>query len=484
MVSKAFYIIAIVSLGASLGVAQNEAYLEYIEQNKTLAVSEMERTGIPASIKMAQALLESNAGRSELARKANNHFGIKCGGDWTGKTYKKKDDDRNLLGMRVKSCFRHFRSIQESFIAHSELLRTPNRQSRYSFLFDLDPRDYKAWARGLKKAGYATSNSYHRKLINLIEQYDLHKLDYMTTAEMVASNSDRKKEQPENQERRDRESTNPPASPATSKAEKVESVKTDYHNDVKYIVSPNRESVAEIAGLAGVTVDEVLKYNESLRSAQQVIPADVRVYLQPKRKRFRGRKTWHKVQSGESMLDISNKYAIDLQRLYERNQLEKGQEPVPGAEIKLSGGTVDLRPELRSSSPPTVEERPEKIIIEDEDVETLNMEIEWNGGKPKKEKADTNRTANDPSSQIPVTGKTPPAATASGSSGVGATPSGEPFGNSKESVADSDQQWYTVQRGDTLWRIAQIHGTSVDRIKALNQLNSNYIRSGIQLKVR
>jgi len=150
------------------------AFDQYIHQYKDIAIQEMGRTGVPASIKLAQGLLESNAGRSTLAQKAHNHFGIKCGGSWKGKTFYRKDDDyRN--GKLVKSCFRKYKRATASYIAHSNFL-TDNR--RYASLFSLSPKDYKAWAKGLKKAGYATSKTYASKLIKLIEEYQLYKFDH------------------------------------------------------------------------------------------------------------------------------------------------------------------------------------------------------------------------------------------------------------------------------------------------------------------
>jgi len=137
----------------------------YIERFKPIAIAEMKRTGVPASIKMAQAILESGYGRSELAKKANNHFGIKCGSGWTGKTYKLRSKN---------ACFRAYSSAEESFRQHSDFLRNG---SRYADLFKLKTTDYKGWARGLRKAGYATSSSYPSKLIELIERYRLHQYD-------------------------------------------------------------------------------------------------------------------------------------------------------------------------------------------------------------------------------------------------------------------------------------------------------------------
>ena len=143
--------------------------LSYIEKYKHIAVAEMDRTGIPASIKMAQGILESGVGESELANTANNHFGIKCGGEvWTGKTHYVWDDEV------VKSCFRVYASAEESYIAHSEFLLNPKKDFRYGALFKLDKTDYKGWANGLQKSGYATSKTYSKNLISIIERLELY----------------------------------------------------------------------------------------------------------------------------------------------------------------------------------------------------------------------------------------------------------------------------------------------------------------------
>lgn len=153
----------------SLGAAQrrNKAYEDYIRQYHKIAVEEMKRYHIPASITLAQGLLESGAGRSELARKSNNHFGIKCGRSWDGRTVRADDDAPN-------ECFRAYRHAKDSYRDHSKFLRTG---ARYAFLFRLKITDYKGWARGLKKAGYATDPRYADRLINIIELYDLDRYD-------------------------------------------------------------------------------------------------------------------------------------------------------------------------------------------------------------------------------------------------------------------------------------------------------------------
>lgn len=154
--------------GMTLGAqTRNRAYEEYIEKYREVAIEEMKRYHIPASITLAQGLLESGAGRSELARKSNNHFGIKCGSTWEGRTVRHNDD-------APRECFRAYRHARESYRDHSKFLSTG---ARYAFLFRLKITDYKGWARGLKKAGYATDPRYAQRLIDIIELYDLDKYD-------------------------------------------------------------------------------------------------------------------------------------------------------------------------------------------------------------------------------------------------------------------------------------------------------------------
>lgn len=147
-------------------VTGNTTAEAYIEQFKNIAIQEMNANGIPASITLAQGLLESGNGKSELAVQANNHFGIKCAGDWTGKSILKDDDTKN-------ECFRVYKTAEESYKDHSEFLK----RKRYASLFQLDKNDYKSWAKGLKEAGYATNPKYPDLLIGLIERYQLNRFD-------------------------------------------------------------------------------------------------------------------------------------------------------------------------------------------------------------------------------------------------------------------------------------------------------------------
>ena len=165
----------LVAAWLSLGAGKNPR-LAYIEQYSALAVMEMQRTGVPASITLAQGMLESGAGTSPLATKAHNHFGMKCHSDWKGEKFFYDDETPD-------ECFRVYRTVEDSFRAHSDFLRG---RERYHFLFELDPTDYKGWARGLRRAGYATDPGYATKLINLIEDFQLYRFDKMTEDDLPA----------------------------------------------------------------------------------------------------------------------------------------------------------------------------------------------------------------------------------------------------------------------------------------------------------
>lgn len=174
LLRSALYFVIFFCLLSFSKPAEEVAAQSYIEQFHELAVVEMHRSGIPASITLAQALHESQYGMSELATAANNHFGIKCKSYWVGKTYYHKDDDMNDEGQLIESCFRSYSSALESYVDHSNFLMST---SHYLPLFNYEHTDYKSWANGLKSCGYATDQKYAQKLINKIEKYDLARFD-------------------------------------------------------------------------------------------------------------------------------------------------------------------------------------------------------------------------------------------------------------------------------------------------------------------
>ena len=167
------FLIATIPLFLSFGSPADPGMM-YIETHLDLAIQEHNRSGIPVSIKLAQAILESGNGKSILASRANNHFGIKCKSSWTGPRYFYTDDDRDQYGNLVPSCFRMYPTSEDSYRDHSDFLMA---SERYDKLFELDPDDYRGWAEGLMECGYATNPSYARNLVRKIEQYELHQYD-------------------------------------------------------------------------------------------------------------------------------------------------------------------------------------------------------------------------------------------------------------------------------------------------------------------
>lgn len=420
--------------------------LDYIARYKDIAIREMERAGIPASIKLAQALLESDAGNSYLARKANNHFGIKCGAAWDGKKFYRLDDDYDDKGNRVKSCFRAYKDAEDSFIAHSEFLRDPAKEYRYGFLFRIDPTDYKRWATGLKKAGYATSATYDQKLIRIIEQYELHQYDLMSGDDLLWP-EDRKEEE---------------ESPEIA----MGIVRL---NDVKLILAAEGDTPRKIADRTGVSVSKILRYNEQLGSETAELPDGSRVYLQCKRNFFRGNKTWHYVKEGETMYDISQMYGIKLDKLYWRNMMPMGSEPAVGERVRLRKRTRNEseRPKLREEVKPVPEEEkeeldldditwpPEEDLFEEEDPFEEPPVKQPENPKPPVVKPDTTGTPPPPKPQDPQ-------------------PEPEP----------KIEIYHLVQKGDTLYSLSKRYDTTVEAIKTLNGLSDNLISVGQKLRVQ
>ena len=300
---------------------------EYIDQYKDIAISEMHRTGIPASIKLAQGLLESNWGRSELARKANNHFGIKCGGVWNGDGYYLEDDDRDRNGKIIPSCFRVFDNVMESYIAHSEFLTSEDRSGRYSFLFNFKSTDYKSWAKGLKKAGYATDKKYPQKLIHIIEKYELFFFD----KEGISSDDEWIVE---NQERE----TKPTR---IKEVERIVDASPGFYsvgtiNGVSMTRAIGGETLEELAARNGKDVEDLLKHNEGYGFRNVVLETGDIVFFKRKKRSFKGKVEFHLLQEGETMFDIAQLYGIKLDNLYAKNKMPKGAEPLPNQNIYVS----------------------------------------------------------------------------------------------------------------------------------------------------
>lgn len=263
---------------------RNKQYEAYIKKYRELAVEEMKKYHIPASITLAQGLLESGAGQSALARKSNNHFGIKCGSDWYGKTVSHDDDARG-------ECFRAYKHPKDSYEDHSKFLAG---RPRYASLFNLNITDYKGWARGLKKAGYATNPRYADQLIGIIELYELYKYDDKNYLKWIKKNP------------------NPH--------------QTYIANDLLYIVVRAGDSWKSISQEFDISQKKLRKYNDLYKGyALQV--GDI-LYLEKKNKKADKEHIVHVLRAGESMYSISQKYGIRLKNLYKLNKMDE-DDPTP-----------------------------------------------------------------------------------------------------------------------------------------------------------
>jgi LysM repeat protein len=285
----------------------------YIEQYRNVAVKNMQECGIPASITLAQGIIESGAGKSPLAVEANNHFGIKCHTGWAGGTYTYDDDLKN-------ECFRKYDSAMQSFTDHSLFLKN---RPRYAVLFTYDPKDYKAWAKGLKSCGYATNPKYAEILIRCIEDYDLHQWDLNKNerADWFAAVNNMK----DSTAASAAESVSP--DPAyTNKAERIY-----IFNDIKCVNLAEGESLNQLATAYEISLKRLMRYND-LTNAYLVRPGD-RVYLQPKR--MNGDEEVHTVKEGETMFIISQQHGIQLEKLYAKNGMRPNTEPAAGELIYL-----------------------------------------------------------------------------------------------------------------------------------------------------
>lgn len=303
----------------------------YIEQFATLAVEEMYRSGVPASITLAQGLLESRYGLSELAVKGNNHFGIKCHNNWNGKKIYYDDDAKG-------ECFRKYPSPEQSYRDHSDFLRY---RDRYKFLFDYNTTDYKSWANGLKKAGYATDPSYASKLIIIIEDYRLYEYDDKPAS---FAKSDRKSRKESKRVTVKVPDVLPPSPTEIEQAEALtEAQRQDFHfsisrevykrNGVPFVKAMEGESYASIASANNLFLREILKYND-LAAEAQIVPG-TEVYLRPKKGQAVKGLDKHVVEEGETMRSIAQRYGVRLKNLYKINEMADGSIIREGDIIKL-----------------------------------------------------------------------------------------------------------------------------------------------------
>ncbi len=430
---------------------------EYIEMYQDLAVSEMERAGIPASITLAQGILESSNGNSRLATDGNNHFGIKCKKNWTGTTIYADDDE-------LHECFRGYPTAKDSYTDHSTFLLENNR---YAFLFDLEPNDYKGWAHGLKKAGYATNPKYADILISLIERHELFKLD----------KKERIKHKPKDSPVPDA----PKADPILQK--KSDLFKFNGILATKVIKGQNPTSIAQAYNLRP---KQLYKYND-LNEGSDVVPGTI-VYLKPKHRK--GSEAYHTVVVGETMHSISQAYGIKLKHLYKKNRMEAGTEPAIGQvvymrrkrrtppELRQAGEEIALAMPEPTTKQPEYKEQPAVIIAPNN-----NIDVESVITQPKTQEPQEVEIIQDKKPKPAKEAKKEPEY-------IEKERGGKDYDvtivdKNKEHSIDKKQldnvEYHTVQAGETLFAISRKYGKSVDQLKQLNNLADYTLSVGQKL---
>lgn len=291
----------------SFSTVKAETRKEFIHKYRNVAIREMERTGIPASITLAQGILESGCGKSDLAVKANNHFGIKCH-DWTGATFHMDDDEAD-------ECFRKYKNVEQSWIDHSDFLTS---RPRYASLFNIPTTDYRAWARGLKAAGYATNPQYADLLIKIIEEEELHKYDRLI--KKPGSHSINAEEFAE--------SVKPQARPGNKTFKNREEMR----NGLPCIEAQGDDTFDKIASYYGIKLSKLLLYND--KTSPTLEEGEI-VFLKNKKSKAARGYEFHRTKAGESLYNISQMYGVRIKNIRKYNYLTEQSEPVEGEKIYL-----------------------------------------------------------------------------------------------------------------------------------------------------
>ncbi len=417
----------------------------------------MERTGVPASITLAQGILESGNGNSYLARQANNHFGIKCGNNWAGDEFY-MDDDRD------NECFRKYPTVEESYRDHSDFIRT---NPRYESLFALDPTDYKGWARGLKEAGYATRRNYAELLIDIIQKHKLYLYDNVAAYKQAKADK------------------NPGAG------------QTFKYNGITAYTVKNNETYQSIARKFKMDVNTLLAYNDL--EAENDLKAGTILYLKPKK--TRARESYHIVKENDNMYKISQEYGVKLASLLQYNLLQPGEEPAVGEIIYLKNSRKE-KPELRvitekkeemgneleemvKNEPvpeKEVEIKPSEKLVESgqenvagfEEVEPIGenintVEHEKSDLSSEKKVEDILNESVEPDiyKEAQKTGETKKLTVT------------EP-----RNIPSTEVKFHFVNKGETLYSISRKYGVSVAELKEWNKLSSDYLKEGDTLLIK
>lgn len=454
---------------------------QYIAAYKNLAVEEMRRSGVPAAIKLAQGIIETQSGNGTLCLQSNNHFGIKCKNTWTGKTIKYDDD-------AAQECFRVYETARDSYRDHSDFL---HNNPRYAFLFQFDGDDYKSWAFGLKQAGYATNKTYPQQLIKVIEDYNLQQYTLIAMGKMAPGSGGVAIDQTEYAD-------------VTPKQEGKASSGKNNHNYNKPVAGNYPKGIFEINGRkavfvkAGTSLIQVAdQRNMRLRKLVRFNdlendnpPAkDMIIFLQKKSKR--GNKEFHPVANGETMHDVAQAEGVQLRWLRRRNKMNEGEEPAAGQRLTLDG-FANSAPRLSKNTRVVKEEdqEPPEDFSPRKALEGMKEEVAKNatgttavpetkpaqqpkGGVPVAmiedlKKAGEVTTSTTPKASMPQSAPAP----------ASATPKPAPA-----PVQKAGSQYHDVQPKETLYGIAKMYNKSVTQIQEWNNLQGFDIKIGQRLLV-
>ncbi len=327
-------LLAFVGFVSAFAQTTAERYRMYIEQYAQMAQEQQKEHGVPASITLAQGLLESAAGQSELATKANNHFGIKCGGEWSGASYRHDDETRN-------ECFRKYRHVEESYTDHSLFLK----RKRYESLFTLAVTDYKGWAHGLKRCGYATDPNYANKLIKIIETYDLacySVLDDKKAKENKRTKDTKKTKHPKVtpvqtvqqdvpvqavttlKERDAVPTTIQQPKPTMGSVDLVIEHEVLRNNGKRYVIAREGDTFLSIAYEFNMYDSTLRRYNDIRNPRYELQPGD-KVYLQKKRKKAPRKYAIYRVRKNDNIWQIAQDMGMQLQTIYDLNGIPTGE---------------------------------------------------------------------------------------------------------------------------------------------------------------
>ncbi|MBI1191674.1 MAG: LysM peptidoglycan-binding domain-containing protein [Bacteroidetes bacterium] len=440
----------------------------YVDEWWPVAVESMQEHGIPASISLAQGILESAAGTSELSRKSNNHFGIKCHKEWTGKKVYYDDDAPG-------ECFRQYNDPADSWADHSEFLTS---RDRYAGLFDLKSDDYEGWAHGLKKAGYATNPKYADLLIKLIRDYALDEYDRYDNRQLASARGRRKPGAPDT------------PGPAVSS-------EVFWFNRIPTVLAHDGEYPKDISARQDVPLVRLCDYNDF--EPDYALTEGEKVFLKPKRRK--ATEKVHLSKAGESLRDIAQQHGVLLDVLARRNLVTEGFVPAAGQPIYLRSkaarppkaapagsakpdqarlATAGVGTSLPASSSTPV--RPQVQASSQRPAPAIPVPAPTQASAPASTAASTAASAS-ASAPAVATAKSPsPASTATPKAGA-AQPGAKPAAQPAPAALALPMSQHTVAQGETLYSIARRYSVSVDQVRSWNQLPDNTIKIGQVLVV-